>query len=277
LSLYDIIKAAPRKAQTASIAATTLYSTASLIKVKWVGASAYARTANLVVADGGATIVFNYTGSTADADIFTAGSCTTNAAANNLVSEFINLVNANANWKAFPVGALWSDTMNTQLGLVAVTTVNSDAGISLVPDGSGVQADLLYTGLSFGITATKFMAGNKMRVDEPGYMGISQTKRYINCLTYIAGMITYSSAAYGVIYIYDCDDIAQTDTLVAVLKPGATTVAFSIGTMQEAMLSVPPGHRMVVRMGSTNEALTALDWMTVVGYSYSPDGVDLLP
>jgi hypothetical protein len=277
MSITDIIKAAPRKGQFASVAVTTIYSTTCLIQVKWIGAVAYARTANIVIPNAGGTVTFNYTGATADATIFTTGVATMNAAANDTVAEFVNLINNNANWRAFPVGALWSDSVNAQLALRAQTQLNTDEGMSICGDGS-YTTNGLYSGLSFGITANRFMSGNKMRVDAPGYLGVNyQTGSYVNCLTYISELITFASAGYGMIHIWDCDDIAQTDTLIARLKPAATTTVGTFGNMTDAMLSVAPGHRMVVRVGNVNAALTAGDWANVISYSYNPAGMDLVP
>jgi len=282
MSLYDIIKAAPRRGQVSVIQATTLYGTTPFMQAKWIGSDTYKATANIAIPSDGTTMTFHYTGSTADTGLGSNGVYDLSAAANDTVEELCNLVNASSNWRIMPIGALWSDVIHEtsaiKLAELAATTLNTDAGISIYPDGSGCHQAGLYSGLSIGLTANQFQAGKKMRVDTPGYLGYQrQSNRYVNALTYIAEKLTFSNAAYGLIYIYDCDDIAQSDTLVQVLNPAATTTFGSFGTMQEALLTAPPGHRIVVRAIDSNEVFTAGNYLSTISYTYHEGGYDLIP
>jgi hypothetical protein len=70
--------------------------------------------------------------------------------------------------------------------------------------------------------------------------------------------------------IYDCDDVAKTETMVLRSEAAATTVEFwfpTYGPMGKPILTVAPGHRIVVK--STYGAASNPDALSIIGVTGS--------
>jgi len=173
-------------------------------------------------------------------------------------------INSSGTYQAQLLGSLRDDLSgNTLLTMAtgASTDIYTVHGLKVPLDPAVAMRTSVYGQVALAITAAKFSGKNGWRKD-------SDQGGFINELWYLDCNLTYASGT-AYIDIYEVDDLAHTDTLIARLPAAATTVQKTWGTGLGPLIAAQRGMRLVIRPQNT-AAFTA-GYMTITGKSYNPD------
>jgi len=175
-------------------------------------------------------------------------------------------INSSGTYQAQLLGSLRDDLSgNTLLTMAtgASTDIYTVHGLKVPLDPAVAMRTSVYGQVALAITAAKFSGKNGWRKD-------SDQGGFINELWYLDCNFTSSwTAATAYIDIYEVDDEAHTDRLIAKLRAAATTVQKTWGTGYAPLIAAQRGMRLVVRP-SGDAAITA-GYITITGKSYNPD------
>lgn len=232
-----------------------------IIAAKWIGDTL--GTASIAVNSDG-DIALTTDGTTADTTLGLAdvGTIDVSDTSTDTVGEILDDFNSSANWQAIMLGGLRDDIGTDAIYTTSETTdCCKNEGVVLLADPAIAMRTSVYGNIAMPITANKFGKGNTV-VHDYDYGG------YINQLYYLDCNLTYASGT-AYIDIYECDDMNNTDTLIARLPAAATTVQKTWGTGEFPLISASRGKRLVVRPQGT-AAFTAA-YITITGRSYNPD------
>jgi len=196
--------------------------------------------------------VFLYINAALDTRIATDGIITVTAAGEgDNFGEVADLINAASGWHCQLVDALRADSTVDIASIMGVkdSSCYKNAGVTLSRDQGAAD----QTQTSFNVGLVRY-----------GYGKEDLTGWQVFLDAFVIDAVFNDGTNY--IEVYDCDDVAKTETAVLRTEAAATTVEFwfpTYGPTGYPILAVAPGHRIVVR--SVYSAVNNPDALSLIG------------